>query len=293
MKKKYIVATLMLALCGFSGTWAQTPLTPNNDNTVWTIGEMPAYDVELQVEYYTDLLETTDNSEWLTNNNGEDASVWLGRTLQPGCYNSFALPFSMDIPAGWKVKELIGSSYESATGTLTLNFTTASTIEAGKPYLVKLADDSEAVTLKGYDAVTIGAAVPNTTTDAVNFIPTLGKTLVTGPEGDEDNPKAVLYLGANNTLHVANVVNTSSNNASYMKGYRAYFQLKGESGALLARGYSLDFDDGETTGVKPIYNAASEDARKDGTYTLDGRPVSGQPTVKGVYIKNGMKTVME
>ena len=291
MKKKYIVSALMFAFCGISGTWAQTDLTPNNDKTVWSIAEMPAYDVELQVEYYTDLLETSDNSDWLTTNSGETASVWLGRTLQAVSYNTLALPFSMAIPTGWDVKELTSSSFESTTGELTLNFSDATTIEAGKPYLVKISG-SEAITLTGYDDVTIGNANPSTTT-AVDFIPTLGKTLVTGPTGDENNAKAVLYLGSGNTLYNATVVNNSTSQASYLKGFRAYFQFK-EGAAAGARAYSINFDDGETTGIKSIYNVTNEDVQMDGnTYSLDGRKLNGQPTVKGVYIKNGKKIVIK
>jgi hypothetical protein len=280
MNKKYIIATLMLAFFGISGTSAQY---------VWNLAGMPAYDIELEVEYYTDLLETEDNSTWLTTNSGGTASVWLGRTLQPVSYNTLALPFSMDIPTGWDVKELTSSSFESTTGELTLNFSDATTIEAGKPYLVKISG-SEAITLTGYDDVTIGNANPSTTT-AVDFIPTLGKTLVTGPTGDESNPEAVLYLGANNKLHHPTVVNNSNNEASYIKGFRAYFQFKGASAAG-ARAYSINLGDG-STGVSSLTPDPSPKGVGSGYYSLDGRKLNGQPTVKGVYIKNGKKIVIK
>lgn len=283
MKKKYIISTLMLAFFGISGTSAQS--------YVWNLAERPAYDIELQVEYYTDLLETVDNSAWIEDNDGQEASVWLGRTLQKDSYNTLALPFSMDKPEGWDVKELTSSSFESTTGELTLNFSDATTIEAGKPYLVKISG-SEAITLTGYDDVIIGKA-STTSTTYVNFVPTLGKTLVTGPTGDGSNPEAVLYLGANNKLHHPTVVNNSNNEASYLKGFRAYFQFK-EGAVAQARIYSLNFDDGETTGIKSIYNVTNEDVQMDGnTYSLDGRLIKGQPTLKGVYIKNGKKIVIK
>ena len=271
----------MLAFLGISGTSAQS--------YVWNLAERPAYDIELQVEYYTDLLETEDNSAWLATNSDKTRSVWLGRTLQPVSYNTLALPFSMGIPDGWSVKELTGSDFDA--GTLYLTFSTANSIEAGKPYLVKISG-SEAITLTGYNDVTIGNANPSTTT-AVDFIPTLGKTLVTGPTGDEYNAKAVLYLGSGNTLYNATEVNNSTSQASYLKGFRAYFQFK-EGAAAQARIYSLNFDDGETTGIKSIYNVTNEDVQMDGnTYSLDGRLIKGQPTLKGVYIKNGKKIVIK
>lgn len=281
MNKKYIIATLMLAFFGISGTSAQA--------YQWNLAGMPAYDIELEVEYYTDLLETSDNSPWLTTNSGETRSVWLGRTLQPDSYNTLALPFSMAIPDGWDVKELTSSSFESTTGELTLNFSDAATIEAGKPYLVKISG-SEAITLTGYDDVTIGNANPSTTT-AVDFIPTLGKTLVTGPTGDGSNPEAVLYLGANNKLHHPTVVNISTDEASYIKGFRAYFQLK-EGAAAGARAYSINLGDG-STGVSSLTPDSSPKGVGSGYYSLDGRKLNGQPTVKGVYIKNGKKIVIK
>jgi hypothetical protein len=290
MKKKYIVSALMFAFCGISGTWAQTDLTPNNDKTVWSIAGMPAYDVELQVEYYTDLLETSDNSAWLTTNSGGTASVWLGRTLQPDSYNTLALPFSMAIPDGWDVKELASSSFESTKGELTLNFSDANTIEAGKPYLVKISG-SEAITLTGYNDVTIGNANPSTT-DYVNFVPTLGRTLVTGPTGDENNAKAVLYLGANNTLYNPTVVNLSTNLNSHMKGFRAYFQLK-DAAALNARAFRMNFGDEEVTGIMTTNFTNDTNDMNGQWYTIDGRKFSGQPTQKGVYINNGKKIVIK
>lgn len=291
MKKKYIVSALMFAFCGISGTWAQTDLTPNNDKTVWSIAGMPAYDVELQVEYYTDLLETEDNSAWIEDNDGQEASVWLGRTLQPGSYNSFALPFNMDIPDGWSVKELTGSDFDASSGTLYLTFSTASSIVAGKPYLVKLADNSSAITLTGYDGVTIGKA-STTSTTYVNFVPTLGKTLVTGPEGYESNAKAVLYLGASNTLYNPTVVNQSTNLNSYMKGFRAYFQLK-DAAAPNARAFRMNFGDEEVTGIMTTNFTNDTNDMNGQWYTIDGRKFSGQPTQKGVYINNGKKIVIK
>ena len=74
-----------------------------------------------------------------------------------------------------------------------------------------------------------------------------------------------------------------------MKGFRAYFLLKGE--AALARAFSIDFGDGETTGIIAIGTdrAASTD---NATYTLDGRRIS-KATQKGVYIQNGKKVIIK
>lgn len=54
-------------------------LTLTGDNE-WTLAAMPAYDIEMSAEYYTDLLESNDGT-WLASNNGQVADLWLGRTL--------------------------------------------------------------------------------------------------------------------------------------------------------------------------------------------------------------------
>lgn len=252
-------------------------LTKNPDGT-WSLAATPAFDVELEVEYETELAlsETTDNSAALTEWDGYEADVTLTRTLSAGSYNTFAAPFSTAIPEGWTVKELTSATF--ADGTLTLNFADATSIEAGKPYLVKVAANTDLSTAPFTGAIVSKDAQPFTSTD-VDFIPTLGATTI--PDGDT---KSVLFLAAGNKL-----LNPSALPAN-MKGFRAYFQLKGET-ASLARAFSIDFGDGETTGIIAIGTdrAASTD---NATYTLDGRRIS-KATQKGVYIQNGKKVIIK
>ena len=143
---------------------------------------MPAEDVNViatfkLVTYAITLAETDDNSTTLSENNGKLANVTLTRTLQTGGWNTFAAPFSTETPSGWTVKVLSSSAFDSSTGELTLTFDNASSIEAGKPYLVKVTANVENPTFNG---VTISNTTTTTETEAVNFVPTLGKELVTG-----------------------------------------------------------------------------------------------------------------
>lgn len=59
MKKKLfsIVALLLIAV---TGAWAQGSLT-STDKTVWTLSSMPAYDIMLTAENYTDITEDAVN----------------------------------------------------------------------------------------------------------------------------------------------------------------------------------------------------------------------------------------
>ena len=277
--KRFILT--LAAILGMTGAWAQdaeqVTVTKTANNNEWTL-TMPASDVELQVEYETALAlsETTDNANALTEWNGCEADVTLTRTLQAGSYNTFAVPFSMTIPSGWTVKELSSASFSE--GVLTLNFANASSIEAGKPYLVKVSATTD-LSSAPFTGVTVSKdAVPFTSTDA-DFIPTLGTTTVSG------EVKSILFLGASNKLYNPNAENSS------MKGFRAYFQLKGSALMAPTRAFNIDFGDGETTGIISVSGSGLIVNGSDGCYDLHGRRIEGQPTQKGVYIVNGKKVI--
>jgi hypothetical protein len=73
-----------------------------------------------------------------------------------------------------------------------------------------------------------------------------------------------------------------------MRGFRAYFQLKGA--AASARSFALDFGDGEVTVVNGVVGV---NGVGDGSfYSLDGRRVA-KPAQKGVYVVNGKKVVIK
>ena len=250
--------------------------------------EMSPYDGTLTSATFTladniRLDEEQDNSQTLADNNGTKANVTLTRTLQTGGYNTFAVPFSMAKPEGWTVKELSSASFTD--GVLALTFSNASSIVAGKPYLVKVSTATD-LSASAFTDVTISKdAVPFTSTN-VDFIPTLGKTTIEG-----DDAKTVLFLGAGNKLYNPEAL------PARMKGFRAYFQLKG-SAAGGVRAFRMDFGDGETTGIREM-----EDGKwkmENGSYDLQGRRVessifNSQSSIlkKGVYIVNGKKKVIK
>jgi len=199
-----------------------------------------------------------------------------------------------------EVKELTGSTLEGEH--LTLIFGDATSIEAGKPYLVKVSKALNLATLPATIAA-LGAPV-NPFHDAeirkdpvivekdyVNFVPTLGKTLVTGPDGNENDTKAVLFVAANNTLKNPEVVNDEKNQSSFIKGFRAYFQLT--NAAASARSFALNLGD-ETTGITSI--GQFDNLQSDDCYDLSGRKLSNgklsnRQMNKGVYIVNGKKVI--
>jgi hypothetical protein len=170
------------------------------------------------------------------------------------------------------VKKLTAASVTGTT--LNLTFSDAESITANTPYLVKLSG-TDPVTLQGFDLVTVSTADGTASFTDVSFIPTLSRTQVAG------NVQNILFLGAGNEL-----LNPSEAN-QYIKGFRAYFQLKGAAAG--ARSFVLDFGDGEKTG---IVNMNRETITNNRYYDLQGRRVNGQPTQKGIYIVNGRKVVV-
>ena len=283
---------------------AGVDLTKNTDGS-WTLDATPGFDIELEVEYETDLAlsEEDNNTAKLTEWNGYEADITLTRTLQTGGYNTFALPFSFSIDdfsqlktflktllgSDIAFKELTSSSFSN--GELTLNFTDATEIKAGQPYLVKVPGSVNFATLPAtidekiatyhlpitnpFKGVIISKDIVPTETAAVDFIPTLGATSIEG-----DDTKAVLFFGASNSLKYPTSLPAN------MKGFRAYFQLK--EAAAEANTFSLVFDDGDiATGIISV-EAKGKDIVDDAIYDLQGRKVTG-PLQKGVYIKNGKK----
>ena len=262
---------------------------------------MPSEDVEVTVAYESALAlnEEDDNTDILAEWNGYEANVTLTRTLLQG-YNTLAVPFDVNedtfrdindmlvlFDMSMTMKELASSKIED--GVLTLNFQDVTSMKAGKPYLVKVTSQGLTEFPLNYadfpDAIISKDAAPVSTDDVI-FVPTLGKTLVTGPEGNESNANRVLFLGANNTLLTPTVVNNPEEQSSYMKGFRGYFQLKDTAAGI--RAFNLNIEGEEATGIQEIENGQPA---VEGTFDLQGRRVCVQPLHKGVYIVNGKKVV--
>ena len=250
--------------------------------------EMSPYDGTLTSATFTltdngiRLDEAADNSPVLAKKDGQQANVSLTRTLQAGGYNTFAAPFAIGSDVltakGITAKQLTASAFDSKTGVLSLTFATVTSLEAGKPYLVKVGTNVENPTFEG---VTISSTATTTETDAVDFIPTLGVTAITA------DAQSILFLSAGNRLY-----NPAAANSQQIKGFRAYFLLKGD--AASARSFCLDFGDGETTGIKAIDNFTI--SQSDNCYDLSGRKIeksSNGKMAKGVYIVNGKKIVIK
>ena len=238
------------------------------------------------------LADDVDNSDAISTADGKLVDVTLAdRTLyKDGSWNTLCLPFSLTAEQlaaeacplkGATVKTLASSSF--AGGTLTLNFEDATTIEAGKPYLVKWASGND-IKAPMFTNVTISNTLTSATSDYVDFVGSFSPVSLTG--GD----RSVLYLGANNTLYYPSADKT-------VNSCRGYFQLKqsltvGEA-ANGVRAFVINFGDDETTGIISVYDSGFTVNGSDAWYSLDGRRLNGKPAARGLYINNGNKVVIK
>lgn len=198
-------------------------------------------------------------------------------------WNTICLPFSVsDFTGsplqGATVKALTASSF--ADGTLTMTFTDATSIDAGKPYLVKWASGSNVVN-PTFSGVTVSATeVSADETASVNF-----EGILAPIDLAADN-RSVLYLGADNKLYYPKADVT-------VGAFRGYFLL--QNGLTVGdlpngvRSNMPDFGDDDVTGIFQIENRKSRIENANGWFTLDGRRLSGKPTTKGIYIHKGHK----
>ena len=172
----------------------------------------------------------------------------LGRALyKDGSWNTLCLPFSVtdgntddDVTfsgtplEGAQVKTLASSLFNEETGVLTLNFTEdLTTIEAGKPYLVRW-DTGNTIFDPTFTNVSINN--PSETTISADYMDFVG---IFSPDSLKANDKTTLNLGADNKLYSPSADMT-------VGACRAVFRLKGLTADDLphgARSIILNFGD--------------------------------------------------
>ncbi len=188
----------------------------------------------------------------------EDAKI--KRTITADKWIGLCLPFDYDIPSGWDVRELtdVNGSGESAS----MVFSAATSIEAGKPYLVKTTSNVAEISVTNK---TFGTPAKSVEEGGVSMIGNLAQTTI--PEGS-------FYINTSSQLKKL------TGNTATLKGFRAYFTVDGASGV---KALSFDFDD-DATGLDDLKDLRDSN---DLIYNLAGqRPGKMQ---KGINIINGKK----
>lgn len=199
--------------------------------------------------------ETTDNSDiddWYT-------SVILNRTIKPGKWSTFVVPF--DIPAsslsGWEVKELESSTLSGDK--ITLVFADAADgIKAGVPYMVRNMTMGENLTQINMENIQVNTTLDTPSTSHVEFVGTYQRMNI--PQGAYFISDNVFYQAADNT-------NT-------IKAFRAYFTTK--PGAAGARSLGYRF---------------ASAGNEEGTTSIDNGQLTNdnEVTTVAIYNEKGMR----
>ena len=240
----------------------------------------------------TTLANDEENSRLLKERKDYYGDVTLqGRTLwKNDTWNTLCLPFAINDFSGTEldgatVKTLTSTAFNYSTGTLTLNFTDATTIEAGKPYIVKweatTPDHIENPVFKG---MTITSTEPiDATCDDVTFHGIYNAYST----GGADN--TMLYLGADNKLYYPNADMT-------IGAFRAYFILNdliAGAPANSINNFVLNFGE-EKTGVREVTEVNGvKEVIDNSWFSIDGRRLNGKPSRAGLYINNGKKIIVK
>ena len=225
------------------------------ENDVYYNKEGDSYTV-----YQLNLDETKTKFDVPANVTAKNISV--GRTITAGKWIGLCLPFDYDIPSGWDVRELtsVNGSGENAS----MMFSAATSIEAGKPYIVK--------TDAGVTAITATDKTLATTTEDVAF----GGVTMKGNLGQTSIPQGSFYISNQGTLKKLTAETAT------LKGFRAYFTVGGGSGV---KALSFDLDD-DATAIEMV--DAQHSAANDQTiYNVAGQRMS--KVQKGINIINGKK----
>ena len=227
-----------------------------------------------------------------------------GRTLtKDGDWNTLCLPFAVNSFAGTPlegatVKELDATLSSLAGNTLTLKFKDATSIEAGKPYIIKWASGANIVN-PTFSNVTISSTTPTAVESYDHTVTFVGQyspfsIVNSGATGDnEGNKNEILLMTKGNKIGY-------SKNPRTLNCFRCHFYVP-TNGGQQAHSIEVDFGEGEATSVASMEDefATPHSAlqrrwkMEDVYYTLDGRKLEGKPTAKGMYIVNGRKVIIK
>lgn len=234
----------------------------------------------------------------LTNANNKKVILW-GRTLKKdGYWNTLCLPFSMtnqqvtDQLNPTALMELDNSDQDGTNlannGTLTLKFKDATSIEAGKPYIVKW-DSGDDLVNPVFTGVNINNAAPTPVVSNDGKVTFVGQyspfeIVTSGASGDnQGNKDDIIIVSGNNKVGY-------SQNPRTLRCFRAHFKVPANSiYSAPVMNIVFNTEGSETTGINTVNG--SEFKVNDEYYNLAGQRVA-QPA-KGLYIVNGRKVVIK
>ena len=215
--------------------------------------------------------------------NGLTGCIDFKRYLSASHWRAMSLPYNLDeeqtaklFGNDAKITTLTSVVRDDQKKTLSISFGPVNSIEANKPYLVKVAADRQEFVLEG-----VSLDVDKFTSTSVNIN---GVSFVSTAPAEDGTDRTELPMNAYYLSN--NVFYPHKNNKVTIKAGLCYMVLGAEAAA---KGYSLNFqnEDGSVTGIQEIPAARENKAME--IYTLQGVRVL-RPG-KGIYIVNGKKMV--
>ncbi|MBR4243467.1 MAG: hypothetical protein IKR98_06225 [Bacteroidaceae bacterium] len=268
---------------GVTGNWhLHATGIANNGVNAWPTPD--AY----RTNYAWALISATDYPEWKNSNqllsevtgysaetDVDNMNVSVLKSMTAGVWNTFVVPFDMTIPSGWTVKE--PTEFDGRT----LYFSDASSIEAGKPYIV---NPTEAVTSFSATGVTLKKDLNNTTVGTGTTVTMTGTySKIDAVENDS------YIIGIKDGESALYKVNSTVS----LKPFRAYFTVAGVAGVKAnVIGLNFDYETNITEHFESIQNSECIMLNEAGAmFDLSGRRVS--KAQKGLYIVNGKKVMVK
>lgn len=215
--------------------------------------------------------------------NGLTGCIDFKRYLSASQWRAMSLPYNLDeeqtaklFGNDAKITTLTSVVSDDQKKTLSISFGPVNSIEANKPYLVKVAADRQEFVLEG-----VSLDVDKFTSTSVNIN---GVSFVSTAPAEDGTDRTELPMNAYYLSN--NVFYPHKNNKVTIKAGLCYMVLGAEAAA---KGYSLNFqnEDGSVTGIQEIPAVRENKAME--IYTLQGVRVL-RPG-KGIYIVNGKKMV--
>ena len=215
--------------------------------------------------------------------NGLTGCIDFKRYLSASQWRAMSLPYNLDeeqtaklFGNDAKITTLTSVVSDDQKKTLSISFGPVNSIEANKPYLVKVAADRQEFVLEG-----VSLDVDKFTSTSVNIN---GVSFVSTAPAEDGTDRTELPMNAYYLSN--NVFYPHTNNKVTIKAGLCYMVLGAEAAA---KGYSLNFqnEDGSVTGIQEIPAARENKAME--IYTLQGVRVL-RPG-RGIYIVNGKKMV--
>ena len=203
----------------------------------------------------------------------ENSDITLNRTLVANKWNTLCVPFAIseeEIKANFGEGTLV-EKFEAVNGN-TVNFTDATSIEPGVPYLIKPTVTGTAYTFNGKDVI---ADAPKTEGNAdVTFHGIYSPTDITN----------------NGTVKAAGVTEDGKvlfvKAGSKTKAFRCFFTIS-DNASITPAMLKISIK-GVETAINSIV-MGNNNATDNAIYNLQGQRVNGNSLTKGIYIKNGKK----